>query len=91
MSKIEDYAWMALGLQDPGYADTQPIVMRSRVNPWSPGEHQLSYRARRPGVGDRVRMLVMRPGKNGRDDEQDQRRNAEHRNHLRTLKLPRAE
>ena len=89
MTRIEDYAWMALGLPDPGYEDTVTIPVL-RVNPWSPGEHQLSHGAGRTRVRDRIRMLVMPPGKDGGNDEKDKRSDTEQLGHLLTVQLPRS-
>jgi len=84
VNQLEDYSWMALGLPDPAYADTVTIpAMRSgRVSPRSPLEDKLSYRARGARVGNRVRVLLMAPRKNRRDDKQDERKDAEHTAHL---------
>lgn len=82
MNRIEDYSWMALGQPDPGYEDTVTISVVSGVNPWAPREHQLSDGAGRPRVRDRIRMLLVAPGKNRRDDEKDKSRDTEHAGRL---------
>lgn len=85
MTSVEVYWWMARGYGEgyrhhPGCSDTQELSFRDllRVDPGPPGEHYFSCEGSEPGIGNGRSVGVTVPAEYRRDDEQDERDDAEH-------------